>query len=109
MSQRVGFIGLGAMGLPMAGHLRDAGYEVTGYDVNADAMAAFENAGGRVAATPNEAAKDADWLVVVVFTAAQANEVLFGNAGALDALADGACVTMHTTMAPHQAEAGEDA
>lgn len=46
---RIGFIGLGNMGLPMARNLLAAGHEVIGYDLSAAQMAAFADAGGRTA------------------------------------------------------------
>ena len=45
--KRVGFIGLGNMGGPMCGHLARAGFEVTAYDLNGDALARAVEAGAR--------------------------------------------------------------
>lgn len=107
MSREVGFIGLGAMGDGMSKRLLAAGYRVRGYDVRAEAVERLVAAGGEAAATPAEAAGGAEVLFVVVFTAAQADEVLFGEHGAVAALPRGATVAMHTTMSPGQAEALE--
>ncbi|MFT5176433.1 MAG: putative dehydrogenase [Gammaproteobacteria bacterium] len=103
----VGFIGLGSMGHAMARNLIKAGHDVRGFDVRAEAMSQLEKDGGRAAATPAQAADGADLLVVVVFTAAQAEQVLFGKDGALQTLAKGATVLMDTTMSPAQAQAIE--
>lgn len=105
--QTIGFIGLGAMGRYMARNLVKAGYAVRGYDVRADAVRQLAADGGTAAATPAEAARGAELLVVVVFTAAQAEQVLFGDDGAISTLADGATVLMDTTMSPAQARALE--
>lgn len=105
--QTIGFIGLGAMGRYMARNLVTAGYAVRGYDVRADAMRQLEADGGVAAPTPAEAARGAELLVVVVFTAAQAEQVLFGDDGAMSTLPDGATVLMDTTMSPAQARALE--
>lgn len=105
--QTIGFIGLGAMGRYMARNLVTAGYAVRGYDVRAEAVRQLEADGGAAAATPAEAAHGAELLVVVVFTAAQAEQVLFGEDGAMSTLPDGATVLMDTTMSPAQARALE--
>jgi 3-hydroxyisobutyrate dehydrogenase len=105
--KKIGFIGLGAMGRYMARNLVRAGYEVRGHDVRAQAMEQLVADGGTAAATPAEAAAGADMLVVIVFTAAQADTVLFGNQGAVANLPEGAVVLMDTTMSPAQAEALE--
>lgn len=105
--QTIGFIGLGAMGRYMARNLVTAGYAVRGYDVRAEAMRQLEVDGGVAAQTPAEAARGAELLVVVVFTAAQAEQVLFGDDGAISTLAEGATVLMDTTMSPAQARALE--
>ena len=57
-SMNIGFIGLGAMGLPMAVNLVRAGHAVTAFDFNKDALKAFADSGGLVADSAAEAAKD---------------------------------------------------
>ncbi len=104
---KVGFIGLGAMGRYMARNLVRAGYAVRGHDVRAEAMAQLEADGGTAAATPSAAAEGAELLVVIVFTAAQAEQVLFGGDGAMQTLPAGATVLMDTTMSPARAKALE--
>ncbi|MDX1541308.1 MAG: NAD(P)-dependent oxidoreductase, partial [Geminicoccaceae bacterium] len=101
----VGFIGLGAMGLPMAKNLQQAeGFEVRGYDLNPAALAALEQAGGTRASTAAEVATGADLLLLMVVSAAQAETVLFDD-GALDALADDAVVGLMATCPPAAVEA----
>lgn len=99
-SQAIGFIGLGSMGLPMARNLVAAGHEVHGFDVVEDAVEALAEAGGSAAASPAEAARDRDLLLVVVARADQAETVLFGEAGAVAALAPGATIVLHSTVPP---------
>jgi 3-hydroxyisobutyrate dehydrogenase len=103
----IGFIGLGAMGQPMARNLVKAGYTVRGYDVRDEALAQLEADGGTAVTSPAAAAEGAQLLVVCVFTAAQAEAVLFGASGALGTLPGGATVLMDTTMSPGQAQAIE--
>ena len=47
MSAVFGFVGLGAMGIPMSGRLLDAGYDIVGFDLNKDRVKEFEKRGGR--------------------------------------------------------------
>ena len=101
---RVGFIGLGAMGAGMSRQLLAAGFDVHGYDVQSEPVAELGAAGGVAAATPAEAADGASLLFVVVFTAAQAEQVLFGEHGAATTLVAGATVVNHATTSPEQAK-----
>jgi 3-hydroxyisobutyrate dehydrogenase len=107
VTQRVGFIGLGAMGARMARNLVGAGFPVRGHDREAAAVRALADAGGETAASAADAARDAELLVIIVFTAEQAETVLFGDGGALETLPAGATVLMSTTMAPARARAME--
>lgn len=96
---RIGFVGLGAMGLPMATRLLGKGFRVTGFDLSADARGALAGVGGSVAATAAEAARDADMLILMVVNSAQAEAVLF-DAGALAAMAPRGIVLLMATCAP---------
>ncbi len=64
---KVSFIGLGVMGFPMAGHLKAKGYDVTVYNRTATKAAEWvAKHGGQSAATPAAAAKDADFVMLMV-------------------------------------------
>lgn len=102
-AQKIGFIGLGAMGVGMSKKLLEAGFSVCGYDINSDSMAQLVEAGGSAATSPALAAADADLLIVCVFSADQAEAVLYGDDGAAATLNKGATVVMCTTMAPEHA------
>ena len=88
---RVAVIGLGSMGFGMATSLRRAGFEVTGCDVSADAVARFAPMAASGARTPAEAAKGADIVVSVVVNAAQTETVLFGKDGVAETMAGTPC------------------
>src|SRR6185369_3699176 len=88
----VAFIGLGSMGLGMARNLLKAGHEVIGVDPSAAAREAFATAGGKIAATPAEAAASADAVVVAVVNAQQVESVLYGGGGAMAKLRKGGLV-----------------
>ncbi len=99
----VAVIGLGSMGLGMAGSLIRAGLSVAGCDLSEAARARLGEFGGRSAATPAEAATGAGALLVVVVNAAQTEAVLFGDHGAAAVLRPGAVVIASATMAPADA------
>ena len=96
---RIGFIGLGAMGAPMALNLLKAGHAVCGFDVRPGAADAIVAAGGAAAASAADAARDAELLWLMVVSGEQAEAVLF-DAGAAAALAPGSIVVAACTQAP---------
>jgi 3-hydroxyisobutyrate dehydrogenase-like beta-hydroxyacid dehydrogenase len=90
---RIGFIGLGDMGLAMAENLRRAGHELSVYNrtrARADALSAV-----RVAATPREAADGVEVLITMLADDAAVEQVLLGDQGAAYGLAPNA---VHTGM-----------
>ncbi len=96
--RRVAFIGLGVMGLPMAGHLARAGHAVTVYNRSpAKAQAWVLEFGGASAPTPAEAACDADLVFVCVGNDEDLRSVLLGSEGAFAGMKPGAVLVDHTT------------
>lgn len=63
---KIGFIGLGIMGSPMAGHLVEAGHEVTGYDIGPKGLEKLKEAGGSAAAGVAEAVRDKDIVITML-------------------------------------------
>lgn len=96
----LGFIGLGAMGLGMARHLVSNGFPVRGYDVNPAAIQALVEAGGQAAPTAADAARTVDILLLMVVSAEQVEEVLFGKGEAAAALTKGSVVILSSTVKP---------
>lgn len=92
--------GLGAMGMGIATSALKAGLDVAGCDVSAAALDAFKAAGGTAAATPADAARDADCLAIVVVNQDQTEQVLFGENGAVAAMPEGAVVMACATVPP---------
>ncbi len=99
----IGFIGLGAMGTPMARTLLKAGFTLSGYDADPARSAALVPDGGKVAGSAAEVAAGADVLLVMVQNYAQACAALLGPAGAFAALPANATVLVMSTIAPAQA------
>jgi 3-hydroxyisobutyrate dehydrogenase len=78
---RIGFVGLGTMGLPMARNLLKAGHQVTGFDLSAAAMAAFGAEGGRAAASANDAATGQEFVITMLPAGAHVRAVVLGSGG----------------------------
>ena len=82
MSARVAFLGLGIMGSRMASNLVRSGFELTVWNrTEAKAQAFAREHSARVAATPAQAAAEADYVITMVVDADQVREVLLGDAG----------------------------
>jgi 3-hydroxyisobutyrate dehydrogenase len=84
----------------MAARLVQAGFTVTGYDVSAAALQSLQLAGGHTAATPAAAVAHCSLLLIMVATAEQVEEVLFGPHGAVQGLVAGATVMLCSTVPP---------
>jgi 3-hydroxyisobutyrate dehydrogenase-like beta-hydroxyacid dehydrogenase len=102
--RRVGIIGLGKMGQPMARHLRKAGFEVTGCDVDEAARQAAGGAGTAIAANPRAVAQASDFVIVVVGFDKEAEAVVLGADGIAAAARPGLIVGIASTVAPHTME-----
>ncbi len=102
---RAAVIGLGSMGSGMARSLLRAGLGVTGCDPAPARVESLVGEGGHAAATPGEAARDADVVVCVVVNAAQTEAVLFGPGGAAEGMREGAVFVSCATMDPGLARA----
>ena len=95
----VAFIGLGIMGYPMAGHIRTkGGHELTVYNRTPGKAQAFvAEHGGQVALTPEEAAKNADFVFCCVGNDGDLRQVTTGEGGAFQGLKPGAIFIDNTT------------
>jgi 3-hydroxyisobutyrate dehydrogenase len=80
---RIGFIGLGNMGLPMALNLLKAGHQVEGFDVNGTAVEKLVAAGGASAATVKIAASRADVVITMLPSGNEVREVYLGGVGVI--------------------------
>jgi 3-hydroxyisobutyrate dehydrogenase len=105
---RVGWLGLGAMGAPMARQLAKSGHEVFGYDIDSARLASLASDGIRATASPAEAAEGAEVLAVMVATPAQVSDVLFGSGGAAAVLPPSAVLLVMATIGPEAISAVAD-
>ena len=83
MTKQIGFIGLGNMGVPMAGRLIDAGYTLTVHDLNRKACETLAARGARTAASPAEVASAVDTVLLSLPTPAIVRQVALGNEGVI--------------------------
>lgn len=75
----VAFVGLGAMGFPMAGHLLAAGFNVSGFDLSEDVRSRFTEAGGKASAEVSAALWNADFVITMLPNGKVVRDVLFAN------------------------------
>ena len=101
--QRIGIIGLGAMGRPMARHLIAKGYTVCGCDPVAAVRDKAAALGVTVVSSPAEVARASELVLIVVGFDAQVEKVFFGEQGLLTAARAGLIVAMGSTIAPSYA------
>ena len=90
---RIGFIGLGNMGMPMAANLRKAGHEIIGFDVAADKAEIFARHRGSLAASAREAAAGAEFVITMLPAGKQVRQVYAGADGLI-----GACAASNTLL-----------
>lgn len=101
--KRICVIGLGDMGSGLAKNLIKAGFEVSGYDLSPDRMAAFGAMGGQPAASVAEAGKGAEAAFVMVMNGDQARAVILGPDGLVAHMVQGGVVLLTATIRPREA------
>ena len=103
--RRLGFIGLGAIGAPMAKTLVTNGFQLSVFDILPEQMRPLVEAGARGAGSPGQASENAEAIIIMVMTASQVEDVLFGVDGAVQALAPGSAVILMSTIGPEKVRA----
>lgn len=98
--QRVGFIGLGNIGLPMAKNIAEAGLALTVFDVNPDAMRQLTPSGARLAENPAAVGRECAIVGVCVRDDHDVRQVLLGEDGLLGSAQADAIIAIHSTIRP---------
>jgi 3-hydroxyisobutyrate dehydrogenase len=88
MPVRIGFIGLGNMGGPMAANLVKAGHRVTGFDLNPAALEALEKAGGKTAESATGAVEGAQVVITMLPAGEHVRQVFLHQGGLIDEVKD---------------------
>ncbi len=96
---KLGFLGLGAMGVPMAKNLIEAGHDLAVWNRTGGHDDALVDAGARRAQNPADAAQDVQAVVLMLADAEAVREVLFGKGGVVERLPEGAAVIDMSTIA----------
>lgn len=95
---KVGFIGLGIMGAPMALRLAEAGHQLSVFDISATALRRFENkANCKIGGSPADVAHLADYVITMLPETAHVKDALFGPKGAAAQMTPGAMVIEMST------------
>jgi 3-hydroxyisobutyrate dehydrogenase len=97
---RIGFIGLGTMGAPMARRLLDAGHEVTVHNRTRGREEPLERLGARRATTPRECARDQELVFTMVSDTPDVQAVVLGEEGAVEGMEKGAVLVDMSTISP---------
>ncbi|MFO1205928.1 MAG: NAD(P)-binding domain-containing protein [Burkholderiales bacterium] len=104
MTERVGFIGLGVMGRPMALHLLRAGHPLAVYARRPAALAPLTEQGAVACASPAELARRCDVVFTMVTTGADVEAVVLGAGGVIEGARPELLVIDHSTIAPATAQ-----
>jgi 3-hydroxyisobutyrate dehydrogenase-like beta-hydroxyacid dehydrogenase len=99
---KIGFLGLGEMGTPMAGRLLQAGHELLVWNRSVERAAVLAKEGAAVAATPAKAAAGRDFVITMLATPEALEQVLFGTAGLAPALSAGQVLIDMSTVGPDE-------
>jgi 3-hydroxyisobutyrate dehydrogenase-like beta-hydroxyacid dehydrogenase len=100
MATRVGFIGLGNMGKPIAINLVKAGFDVMVYDLRSEPMQELAALGAKCARSADEVGNHAEIIELVVVDDNQVEAVTFGEGGVLATARKGTIIAIHSTVHP---------
>ena len=100
MGDRIGFIGLGIMGRPMARHLVDAGYEVTAWNRTQSKASELVEAGARLGSSPRDVASRSDLTITIVADTPDVRQVILGSEGVVEGTRRGSVVVDMSTISP---------
>jgi 2-hydroxy-3-oxopropionate reductase len=98
--ERIGFIGLGLMGKPMAHNLLKAGYPLTVFNRSRPAMTELASAGAAIADSPQTVAERSDVVITCVSDSPDVEAVVLGDNGILAGARSGMLYIDHSTIAP---------
>ena len=98
--KKIGFVGLGTMGGPMARNVLKKGFPVKGFDLNPDALEKLAGAGGTTAGSPKKAAEGVDVLITMLPDGPDVERAILGEDGAIHGLKPGAVLIDMSTIDP---------
>ena len=98
--KRLGFIGLGLMGEPMAKNLVAARYELTVHDINPQPVKRLVDLGARKASSPKEVAENSDIILTMLPNGPEVKEVVLGEKGVIEGVRRGQILIDMSSIAP---------
>jgi len=99
-NEKIGFIGLGVMGLPMSKRLVEAGYELCVFDVNPEPIAVLERLGAQKASSPRDVSARAGIVIAILPIPTITREVVLGTDGAIHGFRPGSTFVDMSTSNP---------
>lgn len=100
MNEKVGFIGLGAMGGPMARNLLKKGYRLTVYDIVEDKIAPLVQKGAVPAGSCREVAEKSEFIITMLPSSPQVREAVLGSKGIMEGVREGSTLIDMSTIDP---------
>ena len=100
MVEKIGVIGLGVMGRPIAQNLMEAGYELVLYNRTPEKAEEVAGDGATVVGSPREVAESCDVVVLMLPDSPQVEEIVEGEDGVLEGLKEGALIVDMSTISP---------
>lgn len=100
MAERIGFIGLGIMGKPMARNLMKAGYDLVVHNRSREAVDEIAGEGAIPAASPREVAEQAKVVITMLPDSPDVRDVVFGENGLAEAMGEGSLLIDMSTISP---------
>ncbi len=98
--EKIGFVGLGIMGKPMALNLLKAGFVVVAYNRTKEKVEAIVKAGGEAANSPKEVAENSDIIITIVSDTPDVKDVILGESGVVAGAKEGSVVIDMSTISP---------
>ncbi|MBU0475155.1 MAG: NAD(P)-dependent oxidoreductase [Bacteroidetes bacterium] len=98
--EKIGFVGLGIMGKPMALNLLKAGFEVIAFNRTKEKVEEIIKAGGKAANTPKEVAESSDIIITMVSDSPDVKDVILGEDGIIFGIIEGSVVIDMSTISP---------
>src|SRR5919199_5789863 len=100
MAEKVGFIGLGIMGKPMARNLMKAGYDLVVHNRSREPMEELANEGAQTAGSPKEVAQNSDTIITMLPDSPQVREVVAEENGVLEGVEEGTLLVDMSSISP---------
>lgn len=99
-AKKIGFIGLGIMGKPMAKNLLKAGYDVVAYDINQQNLKEVSDSGAKPALSSKDVAQQCEWIITMLPNSPQVKTVVCGPDGILEGAKSGTIIIDMSSIAP---------